>query len=310
MVRTGLTSVLQQTYRNLEIIIQDDSSNDECQKVIESMADPRILYIRNTPSLGTLRNLRAGYLRCTGTYICTLNDDDVYAPTYIEQMVTALENNPSCCLAFSDHFIINERGDTDLGATDINSRNFGRDKLSAGIYTSTLKMALLNKSIPGMFAVYRRSIMDFSDFPDEVDAGYDFWLTYLAVRSGLPICYNPERLTYYRVHADSQTSSFADPQRRIRSLTYDLYIHQRFYGDSRLQEIHPAISEHIAKVHMLTGTTRLRMRQRRAAFKEFRLALDVKISPAPLVGIFLAMLPASLAVYALNLQSKSPKQLA
>ena len=242
-------------------------------------------------------------------YVCTLNDDDIYAPTYIESMVTALEDNPLCCLAFSDHFIVDEHGDVDLNATDANSRNFGRDKLSAGINTSILKIALLNKSVPGMFAVFRRSVMDFSDFPDEVDSGYDFWLTYLAVRSGQPIYYNPERLTSYRVHAASQTSSFADPQHRIRSSAYDLYIHRRFYADSRLQELQPAISAHIAKIHMLTGTTRLRMGQRGAALKEFQLALSERVSPAPLIGIFLALLPASLAVYALDLQSRSRRQI-
>src|ERR1700761_7366285 len=84
MLSSALASLLAQTYTHLEIIVQDDSTTDDSQVAVEALADPRIRYTRNKPSLGTSANLRAGYRKCTGKYFCALNDDDLCHPDYIQ----------------------------------------------------------------------------------------------------------------------------------------------------------------------------------------------------------------------------------
>lgn len=308
MLLAALNSIFAQSYQKLEIIIQDDSPEDGCQRVVEEFGDSRIRYTRNYPSLGTLRNLRCGYRRATGKYVCTLNDDDLYAEKYIETMVRALEDNPSCCLSCCDHFIFGEDGLVDTRETDVNSRRFGRDRLRPGVQEDSLRIALMMKSVPGMFAMYRATLMDFSDFPDEVSSGYDFWITYLAVRSGQPIFYSPERLTFYRVHPGSQTSSFTDPRHRFRSLQYDLFTHQRFLGDARLRSIHPAIVNHLAQVHLSMGSTMLRLRNRGSAVREFLSSLRLRFAMGPALGMILAMLPHAFAVRVMNSRATLPNR--
>lgn len=303
MLRSSLQSLVNQTYTELEILVQDDSTNDECTRIVAALNDPRITYTHNRPSLGTLSNLRAGYRRATGKYVCTLNDDDLYTPTYLAAMVSALEAHPECCLAFSDHFIIDDLGTIDLHASDLNTARFGRDRLSAGVIQEPMKLALVDKSIPGMFAVYRCSEMDFADFPDESSSGYDFWLTYLAIRSGSSVFYSPQRLTSYRVHPGSQTMSFVDPQRRLRSLAYDLFTHTRLHQDSRLQRIWPALAERLASIRVSTGSAHLQLGQKGIARTQFREAMRLRPGLRPAIGLLMAALPGSLSKAILQAQA-------
>jgi hypothetical protein len=160
-----------------------------------------------------------------------------------------------------------------------------------GVIESPLQIALLQKAVPGMFALYRRSIMDWNDFPDEVSSGYDFWLTYLAVRTGQPIFYSPHRLTSYRVHVGSQTSSFSGADKRLRSLEYNLFIHKRMYADTRLRAIHRDLSERIAGIHISTGNALLQVGSRNCAFREFRSAAKIKPGLRSALGLGLTLLP-------------------
>ena len=295
MLRASLRSLLAQTYGSLEILVQDDSPSRSCEKVVGETADPRIIYTHNQPAMGTLPNLRTGYRKATGKYVATLNDDDLYAPQYLELMVRALEKNPECCLAFADHYIIDGDGRIDVDASDRNSASFGRDCLTPGVIDSPLELSLVRKSIPGMFAVFRREAMDWSDFPDEASSGYDFWLTYLAVRTGSPVFYSNQRLTSYRAHGGSQTASFSAPEKRLRSLAYDYFIHQRFYNDDRLRPVKQAILERLAAILVSTGNAYLQLGERRPAHAAFRKALSLVPNRRARLGLVLSAMPSSLA---------------
>jgi glycosyltransferase involved in cell wall biosynthesis len=292
LLRAALGSVQRQTYGELEILVQDDSTTDECEQVVSELADARVLYTRNRPSLGTSANLRAGYRKCQGKYFCTLNDDDLYADNYIQMMVAALEDNPRLSLAFSDHYLIDEQGKTMEAATDENTRRWSRDRLQEGCTDDALKIGIVHQSIPAMFAVFRRAAIDLNDFPDEVSSGYDYWLTYLAVRAGDPVYYTPERLTYYRIHSGSQTAIFyADPSKELHFLRYSRYIHERFLSDPSLASIYPMLSPRLAKVHRSTAFSWLRSSSRMKAIPEFLKSSRIRPTLAATLGLMLCVAP-------------------
>src|SRR5271154_847534 len=160
MLLAAINSVQSQTYEQLEIIIQDDSTNGECQRVVLNLCDSRVRYIHNIPSLGTAANLRAGYRKSSGKYFSTLNDDDLYAPDYIEQMVERMEANPRLSLSFCDHYIINHEDDILTKETEQNTHTWNRDVLQDGIIEPAIELAIVHKSIPAMFAVFRREFID------------------------------------------------------------------------------------------------------------------------------------------------------
>jgi glycosyltransferase involved in cell wall biosynthesis len=291
MLLTALRSVQNQSYTNIEILIQDDSTSNECERAIRDINDPRIQYIHNRPSLGTVGNLRAGYRKASGKYFCTLNDDDYYDPTYIATMIIPLETDPRYVLAFCDHWIVGENGEIKSDSTETNTSIFRRNLLEKGSVPDPLVSAILDKSVPGMFALFRRSAIDLEEFPDEVSSGYDYWLDYLAVRHGGSIYYNPQRLTYYRVHSGSQTSSFANPQKALHSHSYTEFMLTRFLADPRLTRIHSKLQGRLAEIRTGMGFNWLRLGERSRAASNLLSSCRTSPKLKPLAGLLLCIAP-------------------
>ncbi len=75
-LKANLSILLQQTFRDYEVIISDNASNDETSNVVKSFNDKRIKYIRNKENIGFPKNIKQAMLNAAGKYIFTLGDDD------------------------------------------------------------------------------------------------------------------------------------------------------------------------------------------------------------------------------------------
>jgi glycosyltransferase involved in cell wall biosynthesis len=91
-VAETINSVLDQTERDLEIIVVDDGSTDDTRVVIESIQDPRIkYYYKENGGAASARNL--GLSNASGKYVAFLDSDDLWPKNYLEIMVGHLEKN-------------------------------------------------------------------------------------------------------------------------------------------------------------------------------------------------------------------------
>ncbi len=97
----ALTSVLKQSYTNLQVIVVNDGGED-VRDTINSFNDSRLLYINGKKNLGKAFCLNQALSRAEGKYIAYLDDDDLYYPNHIETLVDALENHTDCQVAYSD----------------------------------------------------------------------------------------------------------------------------------------------------------------------------------------------------------------
>ena len=98
----AIDSVLNQSFTDFELIILDNCSSDETEKVVSAYSDPRIRYFRqhrNTNSMYV--NLGTGVNQACGKYLCVLCDDDRYKPDFVQNRVKCLEGDPSLSVAFS-----------------------------------------------------------------------------------------------------------------------------------------------------------------------------------------------------------------
>lgn len=90
----AVTSIVDQTYRSLQIILVDDGSPDKSPGMCDAWADrdSRIQVIhKGNGGLSDARN--AGLRECTGTYVCFVDSDDHCDSKMIELMVSAAESN-------------------------------------------------------------------------------------------------------------------------------------------------------------------------------------------------------------------------
>lgn len=88
-------SCLAQTYSNFEIIITDNSTNDDTAGMAAKWTDPRVHYYRNDGNIGPTASSNRALALAKGKYIKHLMDDDLIKPRSLELMVKALEENPS-----------------------------------------------------------------------------------------------------------------------------------------------------------------------------------------------------------------------
>ncbi|PHD74981.1 hypothetical protein COF64_13915 [Bacillus sp. AFS043905] len=112
--RLALDSVLQQTYVNIEIVITDNSTNNETYNLIQPYLQlyPSIKYYRNPQNIGPVLNFIKAYELSSGDYVNILMDDDLFHPNKIERMMPYFTNdiNKEITLVTSHRSFINENG--------------------------------------------------------------------------------------------------------------------------------------------------------------------------------------------------------
>lgn len=113
-ISEALDSIVNQTYKNLEIIISDNASIDKTQEICESYQkqDERIKYFRFDENQGAAINFNNTFKVAKGTYFKWASHDDYLDTTYIEKCVDYLEKNPQTHLCHSRKNIVNKKSIT------------------------------------------------------------------------------------------------------------------------------------------------------------------------------------------------------
>lgn len=106
-----LQSALAQTYGNIEIIINDNSANDETEKLMRKyIADKRIRYFRNIAAKTKEDNFMLFEKQARGSMLQWCMDDDILAPDKLKIMVQVLRDNPHVTLVTSRRGFIDKDG--------------------------------------------------------------------------------------------------------------------------------------------------------------------------------------------------------
>ena len=150
LLQAAISSILNQTYQNLELIIVDDCSPDDnfdyLQKLEES--DARIRVFQMESNGGTYLAKNFGMTKANGDFIGFMDSDDYCHAERIELQVSALDANPGVMGVTHDYFRIDE-------SSNIEFRGIG-----------ALRMACIS-------LVIRRQVVDEIGFFDSLRVGAD-----------------------------------------------------------------------------------------------------------------------------------------
>ena len=107
-----IESILGQTFTDLELIISDNASTDDTEKICCRFAerDSRIRYFHNPENLGAARNFNITFELARGRYVKWQGHDDPIPPDFLEHCVAVLDNDPSVVLAYGRQIAIDEHG--------------------------------------------------------------------------------------------------------------------------------------------------------------------------------------------------------
>lgn len=119
-VGAALDSLLSQTFQDFEIVISDNASTDDTERVCREYekSDSRIRYFRNDRNMGVAYNFRRVFELSRAPYFKWVVHDDVCEPTYLEKCIGVLDASPpSVVLCYPKTILVDGRG-VELGPYD------------------------------------------------------------------------------------------------------------------------------------------------------------------------------------------------
>lgn len=113
-ITASIESILAQTYANWELLIADDSTNEDTIQIIDAFAqkDKRIKVIRKETRMGFVKALNIGLNSSRGMFIARMDGDDVALSNRLEKEVDFLQTHRNIDVIGGAMNIINENGET------------------------------------------------------------------------------------------------------------------------------------------------------------------------------------------------------
>ncbi len=180
-VTRAVQSVLDQTFRDFEIIIVDDGSTDETKTAVSRFQD-RVKLIVHDENLGVSAARNTGIHESAEAFVAFLDSDDFWLPNKLQKQIQFFETNPNALICQTEEIWIRN-------GHRVNPRKKHR-KPSGDIFEQSLKRCLVSPSA----VMLKRSVFDeIGGFDESLPAceDYDMWLR-IAWR--YPIFLIPDRL--------------------------------------------------------------------------------------------------------------------
>jgi glycosyltransferase involved in cell wall biosynthesis len=200
-----LTSILQQTYQNIEVIVIDDGSQDSTADIVKTFAksDPRVILVTQSNSgVSSARN--SGIYHSKGEFLAFIDADDIYYSECLEKLTHAMieaDNSVGLVYTWSAH--IDDEG--------ILTSGFNCSLVEGEVYDALLSRNFIGNASA---ALVRRCCIDtVGGYNSEMQPGCADWDFYLRVAEYYQFKVVPEFLIGYRKLANSMSRSCASMEK-------------------------------------------------------------------------------------------------
>lgn len=246
-----MLGILEQDYKDIEVLICDDCSLDNSYNIIISYEErlrerfSNVVILKNEVNQGVTKNINRMLELAEGEYIKVIASDDVLAPTAISDMVSYMEQNPDAGIVISNGVRITE--DEHHGGYEPKMRIYDVPLELSG--DTLLEKTYAHNDIFAPGAFIRKSLFEKVGFYDESVAIEDleFWLRVLT-KSNETFVFLDKDLILYRINENSMTSMVSNERlegRRIRFhqaeiailLKYKDAVSQQLYAKTILERL-------------------------------------------------------------------------
>jgi glycosyltransferase involved in cell wall biosynthesis len=194
----AIESVLQQSYRDFEIVVVDDGSTDSTEAVLRSYRD-RLTYFRQT-NRGAAGARNQGIKLARGRYVAFLDADDRWMPGKLAEQVAVLNSDSGVGLVCSDVEVVSEAGDP------LPSFLADKQNASGNVFNLLLRSSFI---LTSSVLVRRKCVLEVGLFDESlpVSEDLDLWLR-IAYRWKVQVL--PHTTVIRRKHREALSS---DPSR-------------------------------------------------------------------------------------------------
>lgn len=229
----SLESVKKQTYKNLELVIWDDASEDNSVDIIENWIkeNPQlhIKFTKNKENKGICKSLNEAQSLTTGKYIQLLALDDILLPDKISRHVALLErSSANDALVFSDAYMINDRSEPYQNKFIAFHKRYL--SLQSGNYFEDL---LKENYIPAMSILYKKKCLKEAGPWDENLVYEDFDML-LRLAKNYNFIFDDQPSVYYRFHGNNSHKKLHKEMQKSLFKIYLKYINQHEFANTML----------------------------------------------------------------------------
>jgi glycosyltransferase involved in cell wall biosynthesis len=200
-LKDTIDSILQQTYKNLEILIIGDGNQIDVKNYISELSDDRVKYLF-VPHCGYPAKARNyGIKNSSGDFIAFCDDDDLWVPQKLEKQLNKMSELDNYGLCFTNRIIIDSNGK--LRESNQNNIKWIPSKPKA----STL---LYSNYITYSSVLVNRTLLKTQEFPDTLKyravEDYHLWLRLSQISQ---LAFINEKLVLYRIHDANITNKLS-----------------------------------------------------------------------------------------------------
>ena len=194
-LKKSIDSVLEQTFRDFELIVVDDASTDSTQEILTSYSG-KIRSITFAKNLGVSAARNAAVKNCDSEWIAFLDSDDFWHPHKLQKQIAQTVIRAECPIHFTDEIWIRN-------GVRVNPKK-KHQKLEGWIFKPSLELCLMSPST----VLLRRELFDVHGSFDEtlpICEDYDLWLRLTAQHQVALL--NEKLMTRHGGHADQLSRS-------------------------------------------------------------------------------------------------------
>lgn len=206
LLREAIRSVLEQSFRDFELIVVDDGSDDGTREMIQREFPGLLTYLYQE-NQGVSRARNRGLKLAQGEFVAFLDSDDLWLPRKLERQMAFMQSHPKAQICYTDEIWI-RRG------VRVNPKK-KHAKYSGWIYPRCLPLCIISPSS----ALMRRGLLEeVGGFDEELPVceDYDLWLR---ISARHPIHFLPEKLIVKRGgHQDQLSRRWGNDIWRVKAL--------------------------------------------------------------------------------------------
>jgi glycosyltransferase involved in cell wall biosynthesis len=234
-IEKAIESILDQTYKDFELIIINDASTDDTENILKTFSDNRIVIINNDTNLGLIKSLNIGLNRARGIYISRMDGDDICRKDRLQLQVDFLQKNDN------------------IGVCGTWAKTFGNVKhlFKHPISSDEIKSEMFfNSSLIHATMLIRRDLFSKinDQYPNELHAE-DFSL-FNILKDYTEFANIPDFLYFYRVHDESVSQQFSKIQKESTKQVYSVLLNKfEIKANTRQLNLHYDLSKGYIKIY-------------------------------------------------------------
>jgi len=220
-VEQTIESIVNQTYKNIELIVLDDGSKDSSPKILEKLSQKYHFHFEHQQNMGLTATLNKALKLVQGKYICIIASDDYWPLHKIETQVQFMEQNPQYAMSYGKMISI----DTNSVIMDY----MDYQNISGNIFETIF----ISNIISAPTVMMRSDVINKVGGYDESLPIEDLYM-WLKIAELHPIGFIDDYLAFYRLHSDN-TCTKTDIMLATEEKILNLFQHHKNFKELYLQ---------------------------------------------------------------------------